>query len=149
MQSSSPLSQKISLIQNEINAANTLLVTLKHEFEALQGSITPDKISSLAAQKEQQLIDMERSTQARISQISTADPLLASEPLSSLWKMLHKLALACQHQNQLNGGIINTTKRHVEQATTILHGKTPASELRYGSAGETVTETSRRTLAKA
>ena len=146
---SSTQSLKANLIQNEINAANTLLTTLQREFDALKATITPEEITDLASQKEQQLIEMEKATQARIAQITVSDPLLSSEPLSSLWKTLHKLALSCQHQNQLNGAIINTTKRHVEQATTILHGKTPASELHYGSTGETVTETSRRTLAKA
>ena len=142
-------SYKADLIQNEIKAAESLLSTLKKEFEALNKPTTPEEITSFATQKEQQLRIMENASQQRISQIPAADPQLATEPLKSLWQKLLTLAKNCHHQNQLNGGIINTTKRHVEQATAILHGKQPSSELRYGSTGETVSENQRRSLAKA
>ncbi len=140
---------KASLIENEIEAANSLFSTLKNEFEAFKNTVTPEEIYYLAKQKEQQLITMEEASQKRISIISITDPELSTEPLKSLWKTLLRIAQACQKQNQINGSIINTTKRHVEQASTILNGLQPASELRYGRSGETVSERQPRTLAKA
>ncbi len=140
---------KASLLENELEAAESLLSTLKNEFEALNNTIAPEEISQLAKQKEQQLITMEEASQKRISIISITDSELSVEPLKSLWKRLLRTAQTCQNQNQINGGIINTTKRHIEQANTILNGRQPVSELRYDSSGETVSERQPRTLAKA
>ncbi len=142
-------SRKTVLIQNEIDAINALFSVLKQEFEAFKTSTNAEDITHLAIKKEQLLAAMEVATQQRILGITTSDPDLLTEPLRSMWETLLTLAKSCQHLNQINGGIINTTKRHVEQATTILHGQLPTSELRYGSSGETVAETSQRSLAKA
>ena len=141
--------QKTGLIQEEISAAQGLLAILHDEFEALSHTITPDEIARFTTQKEQRVSEMERATKARILAIPATDPLLSTEPLKSLWETLRKVALECQQQNQINGRIITSSKRHIEQAAAILHGKPPSSELHYGSTGETVVETARHTIAKA
>jgi len=141
--------QKTRLIQNEISAAQRLLTILNDEFKALSHTITSEKIVHFTTQKEQLISEMESATKARISAISATDPLLSTEPLKSLWETLRKIALECQQQNQLNGRIITSSKHHIEQATAILHGKLPSSELHYGSAGETVVESAQRTIARA
>ncbi len=141
--------QKTGLIQNEISAAQGLLTILNDEFEALSHTITPEEIVRFTTQKEQLISKMESATKARISAIAATDPLLSTEPLKSLWERLRKVALECQQQNQINGRIITSSKRHIEQAAAILHGKPPSSELHYGSAGETVVETARHSIAKA
>jgi len=143
-------SHKESLILDELNAAQSLLSLLKEEHEALnKRQTTAAEIATLAAQKEQQLSILEKLTQNRMMQIPRTDPELSAEPLQSLWQQLQTLALDCQKQNQINGVIIHSTKNFVEQASAILHGKLPATELQYGSSGKTVNQNQARSIAKA
>lgn len=140
---------KATAIQNELNAAEALLATLEHEYSALSQSTSPDEITEIASEKVRLLSLMEQITNERVALISTQDPLIISGALQGTWQRLLEVAQACQKQNLANGCLINTAKRHAEQATAILHGVTPNGDLHYGSAGETISERPQQTLAKA
>ncbi len=140
---------KIGLLKDEISAVNLLLTTLQEEFDTLNNQASPEKILNLAARKEVMLTTIEALSNNRIALLPISDPELLTEPLNALWKNLLEAAAACQKQNQINGAIINTTKRYAEQATIILNGIQPATELHYDSSGETISGRQPRTLAKA
>lgn len=142
-------STKIGLLKDEISAVNLLLTTLQEEFDALKNQASPEKILNLAARKEVMLTTIEALSNSRVTLLPVNDPELLTAPLNVLWKNLLEAAAACQKQNQINGAIINTTRRYAEQATIILNGIQPATELHYDSSGETISGRQPRTLAKA
>lgn len=140
---------KLNILKNEISAVNFLLTILQEEFDALNNQASPEEILNLAARKEVMLTTIEELSNNRVVLLPISDPELLTEPCNSLWKKLLEAAGACQKQNQVNGAIINTTRRHAEQATNILNGIQPATELHYDSSGETISGHQPRTLAKA
>ncbi|MCF6324249.1 MAG: flagellar protein FlgN [Gammaproteobacteria bacterium] len=141
---------KENLINEELKGASGLLSLLKKEHEALSNPQTSAaEITSLATQKEQLIKILEKVSQNRVAQLSSADPELLTPPLKSQWQQLQVLAHDCRQQNQINGIIIHSTKNFIEQTTAILLGKGPTTELLYGSSGKTINQNQARTIAKA
>jgi len=150
MMSNNTQSFKEKLVSDELKAATALLSLLKTEHDMLSAPKTAATvIVDLATQKEEQLSTLECASQNRMTQLPSSDPALLLEPLKSSWMELKQLAQECQQQNQLNGMIINSNKNFVEQASAILQGKAPSSQLQYGSSGKTVAQNQTRTIAKA
>lgn len=140
---------KASAIQNELHAAETLLATLESEYSLLSDNPTPEAISEIAGEKVRLLLLMEQATKNRVALIATHDSLITCGPLKGQWQRLLEVAQACRTQNLANGCLINSARRHADQATAILQGTQPGSDLRYGSSGETISERPQQTLAKA
>ncbi|MBL1261619.1 MAG: flagellar protein FlgN [Thiotrichaceae bacterium] len=141
---------KADLINEELKGASELLSLLKKEHEALSNPQTSAvEISSLATQKEQQIKSLEQASQNRMAKIPPSDSELLTPSLKPQWQQLQVLALDCQQQNQINGIIIHSTKKFIEQATAILLGKEPTTELQYGRTGEKINQNQARTIVKA
>jgi len=139
-----------NLINEELKGASRLLSLLKKEYVALSNPKTSAaEIASLATQKEQLLKALEQVSQNRVAQLPSINPELFAPPHKSQWQKLLVLAHDCQQQNQINGIIIHSTKNFIEQATAILLGKMPTTELQYGSSGKTINQDQTRAIAKA
>jgi len=69
--------------------------------------------------------------------------------LGRLWSELMERIRRCQHLNRRNGAVVDISRRHVQQALTLLRGQTPVTPL-YSPAGSTQgAGIPGRTLAKA
>lgn len=65
--------------------------------------------------------------------------------LAQLWQQIEQLTRDCERQNQINGLIIEQSRRRIKNALTILHGQLPGNEL-YSATGSTVAETQHQSL---
>lgn len=64
------------------------------------------------------------------------------------WQLLLERIRRCQHQNRINGAILDSSRRHAQEALAILRGQ-PITTPLYNPTGATLNETSGRSLAKA
>jgi len=68
--------------------------------------------------------------------------------LKSLWETIAHLSKQCEQQNDVNGIIIESNRRHTENALSILQGKQQNTEL-YTSKGKSVKASGKQTLIRA
>ncbi|MCG5513580.1 flagella synthesis protein FlgN [Ectothiorhodospira shaposhnikovii] len=69
--------------------------------------------------------------------------------LAPIWDRLVDLMTRCRQLNLANGGVVETKRRHVEQALHILRGEDPRTEL-YGPRGQPTSAGGKsRTITKA
>ncbi|MCW8901940.1 MAG: flagellar protein FlgN [Gammaproteobacteria bacterium] len=119
----------------------------KNNIEALE-SITREKII-LTEQ-------IEKNEQQRIHFL-TNKSLNANEPsqwldnnkLISVWNKIKSLSTQAQKQNQINGLVINGSRRRIQAQIEILSTSAPAVELTYSASGENVKQRHSNTLARA
>lgn len=133
-------------LQHELQAVSRLMELLLQEQAALAAH-DPGALEKAAHDKQQQLSKIESwekernqllsrsghpETQAGMEQYLKAQ----SHPqLDRLWQQLLSLSAQCHHQNQINGGIVETGRHHIQRALAVLRGVNPAAEL-YGPAGK-------------
>lgn len=136
-------------LQHELQTVSRLMELLLQEHAALVAH-DPGALEKAAHDKQQQLTKIESweqernqllsrgghpATQAGMEQYLKAQ----SHPqLDRLWQQLLSLSAQCHHQNQINGGIVETGRHHIQRALAILRGVSPDAEL-YGPAGKTRT----------
>ena len=68
--------------------------------------------------------------------------------IKSLWEDISNLSSQCDKQNNINGIIIESNKRHTENALSILQGKQQNTEL-YSKKGESIKASHNQTLLRA
>lgn len=68
--------------------------------------------------------------------------------MKALWSEISNLTSQCDKQNNINGIIIESNKRHTEKALSILQGKQQNTDL-YSKKGETVKSPQNQTLLRA
>lgn len=141
--------------------AMRLLAVLKHEHSLLSGR-DATAIERVAEEKRHYLTQLDASGQAHGAALRAAGyteytqsmqdwlkqlDKRAGSQLTSLWQQLESLLTACHQQNQLNGGVIEISRRHTQRALSILHGKPEETEL-YSPGGATRGGGFSRTLAR-
>lgn len=142
--------------------AMRLLAVLQHEHTLLSGR-DASAIERTAEEKQHFLAQLDASGQAHSAALRAAgyaehtqsmqdwlrqlDQHTGSQ-LTPLWQRLESLLTACRQQNQINGGIIEISRRHTQRALGILHGKSEETEL-YSPGGATCGTGFSRTLARA
>ncbi len=134
-------------LQHELQAVSRLMELLLQEHAALAAQ-DADALEKTAHAKQQQLSKIESWEQER-NQLLTRAGHPATQAgmeqyldahnnpqLTRLWQQLLGLSGKCHHQNQVNGGIVETGRQHIQRALAILRGVSPDAEL-YGPAGKT------------
>ena len=139
--------------------AGELLSCLQRENRLLQG---PDvnALHQLNGEKSGLLVQIEALDRKRAELLAglgfTDDPegmkrLLATTPkplgLETVWRELRDTLEACQRQNQINGGAIELSRRHAQQALILLRGD-PNGNL-YDQRGDSCNRPDGRSLARA
>jgi len=126
---------------------NETSILKKNDVEELQ-AITQEKITITE--------QIEKNEQARIHFL-TIRSLNPNEPkqwlldsnLISLWSKIKELSEQAQKQNQINGLVINGSRRRVQTKIEILSTSAPAVELTYSASGENINQRNSKTLAHA
>ncbi len=152
--------QLSQLLAAELKESNQLLDILIEEHRALSSS-NPDLITAISSKKldVMQRVEQHHSKRAQLlTQAGSASSgeemgrFIAALPKENLivtqWQELQELARKLQHQNEINGGVIALTQRHVTIALDILSGKANVTTT-YGRSGQTHAEATPQHLAKA
>jgi len=147
MLDSSPLRNELdSVLRDETDAASRLLEILRREREAL-GSHALDELREAAQSKESLIATLEElaGQQNELLRRAGIDPgtqnledALRGAGLESIgrrWEELRGVLSQCQHQNQINGGIIEISRRFAQQVLDTLRGAASGARL-YGPSGE-------------
>jgi len=152
--------QLSQLLAAEIKETYQLLDILVEEHQALSSS-DPDLIASSSAKKLDVLKRVEQHHTQRAHFLSSIglsssneemDTLIKRLPKESLlvtqWQELQDLAEKLHRQNEINGGVIALTQRHITLALDILSGKANITSTTYGRSGQTNAEATPQHLAK-
>jgi flagella synthesis protein FlgN len=148
------------LLRAEYECAGRLGTLLGVEAEALQGRDI-DAIEDVAARKHALMQTFESLETRRRDLLERAgfggaqpdvDGCIAwcdgSGQLARGWRLLLERIRRCQHQNRRNGAVLESSRRHAQQALSLLRGQAPQPDL-YTPTGSTATDTHGRSLAKA
>ncbi len=154
--------QLSQLLSAELKESYRLLDVLIEEHQALSSS-DPDLITTASAKKLNTLKRVEQQHTQRTdflthiglsssnSEMETIIKRLPQEStLVTQWQELQEIAEKLHRQNEINGGVIALTQRHLTLALDILNGKaniTPTAT--YGRSGQTNSEATPQHLAKA
>lgn len=150
----------LALLSREIELARQLLNALEQEHDALEQH-SASAIQAALELKTERLAQFERSETERRRALSSldiadnrgaidayfADQAKEMPALAQLWTELLDLAEACRRQNQSNGALVDTQRRHVQRALDILRGEPDATT--YGPDGDTDRRSGSHSLAKA
>lgn len=148
------------LLRAEYDCAGRLGTLLGIEAEALHGRDI-DAIEDIAGRKQAlmqsfETLEARRQTLLECAGFGGTQPDVdgciawcdSSGQLARGWRLLLERIRRCQHQNRCNGAILESSRRHAQQALGLLRGQTPQPDL-YTPTGSTVTDTLGRSLAKA
>jgi len=151
--------QLSQLLAAELKESYQLLGILTEEHQALSSS-DPDLITAISTKKLDAMKRMEQHHTMRTQFLASIGLSSSSEemeafikhlPKESLivtqWQELQDLARKLHHQNEINGGIIALTQRHITLALDILSGKAHTTST-YGRSGQTNSEATPQHLAK-
>ena len=149
-------------LDRQLQDAQALLELLGNEREALSGN-DGEAIEAFAASKYRLAREVETATQ-QCNQLleqsgfdtnkSGIEKFFQScgEPhataFSSRWKECQDILLQCQQENRVNGKLIDSSKRRIKQAISILQGQ-PVDEELYGKRGNTVNHATGSSLTRA
>lgn len=161
MQLSTEQQQQLShLLKTELEVGQQLLVILEEEHQALSNR-DADRITALSQTKLNQLQTFEKQMSQRshffkglgIPQEQGAIDKLLQAPrchptVIKQWQELRQLADSLQLQNEINGGIVTLSQRHISMALDVLTGQNNSTPT-YGRSGKTTTGNSSGRLAKA
>jgi len=152
--------QLSQLLSAELEDSHLLLNILLEEHQSL-GAADPDQITTINAKKISGLKKIEIHAKNRekflanvkISpDLKSIDSLIQklseNKSITTKWIELQSLAKQMQRQNEINGGIIALTQRHITLALDILTGKASTSPT-YGPQGQANTDSVSQRLAKA
>ncbi len=131
-------------LQTGVEAARRLLENLEREHEALIADDL-DGFLRLTEDKKERISALETFDQQRLAALRQAgvgedeagmEALLAGDPrANTLWRQLLHILQSCQRLNEINGRIIQTRKRQVEQAMELLRGQLGSERLAYDRQG--------------
>ena len=147
-----------TVLEHVTAEATRLLEVLQREHAALTGR-DPAAVEQITNEKHQQLARLEEASRQQASALRSAgyvDDKVKVEGwikqhhrnLLPSWESLQNLLSRCQQQNQANGIVIETNRRHTQLALGVLLGK-PQETQTYGAGGNTTHGGNSRSLAKA
>jgi flagella synthesis protein FlgN len=134
-----------ALLEGERNATVRLLDALREEHQALTHR-DMTALDHAVSKKSQQVAELEILGRDRDAALKTAGHAFGREGIESwlshqpngaakkLWQELQNLLLRCQRQNQINGGIVETSRRFTQRALSLLQGQSAEPAL-YGPSG--------------
>lgn len=137
------------ILAQETEVAQELLSVLLREREAL-GQRALEAMQEMAERKDRLVQSLEglSSRQDALLRQAGIDPQgaklevelreMGMGPLAEQWSALRNVLKDCQQENQINGGIIEISRRFAEQVLDTLRGAAPDGRL-YGPSGETQT----------
>lgn len=151
MLDSAPLRNELDrVLREETDAASRLLEVLHREREALANHAL-EGIREAAQSKESLVARLEelagqQNELLRLAGIDPGTPNLDGalrgaglEGIGQRWEELRGVLSRCQHQNQINGGIIEMSRRFAQQVLDTLRGAASGARL-YGPSGEAQSE---------
>jgi flagellar biosynthesis/type III secretory pathway chaperone len=113
------------ITDHHISQAEHLLAILQREHAALVDGDLP-AIERLAREKQDAVREMDAVARGLQQLAAAADPERTQQ--------FTTLASECRRQNEINGGMVAASLRHVQQLLAVLQGRTPGDEL-YSRAG--------------
>ena len=134
-------------LQHELQTVSRLMELLLQEHTALAAH-DAEALEKVVHDKQLQLTKIESWEQERNQLLSRGGhpatqtgmeqclKAQSNPQLDWLWQQLLSLSSQCHHQNQINGGIVEAGRQHIQRSLAILRGVSPAAEL-YGPAGKT------------
>jgi len=153
--------QLSQLLSEELKETNQLLDILIEEHQALSTS-DPDLINVCSNNKLNALQRIEQHHTKRThflhsiglsSSNKEIDAFIKRLPKENMlvdqWRELQSVAKKLQHQNEINGGVIALTQRHITLALDILSGKANITSTTYGRSGQTNSGATPQHIAKA
>lgn len=133
------------LLQQELEVAAHLLEVLTTEHEVIASRDT-DILQQVVAEKQDLLARLETSHKQRLALLSAAgldanpdgfDVLLERcADLQLRWNNLKENLSSCQRQNQLNGALLESSRRSTHRALSILLGGQGDNSELYNQAGK-------------
>jgi len=147
------------VLAQEVQCTGRLLECLEAERSALTRRDLEllEKTTHGKIQYTQQLEELETQREALVAELGFAtgpDPLLKcfnslprADALIELWQQVLENTQACQAGNLTNGGILESSRQHVEQALSILRGQSGTPSL-YDPNGDTSANLGQRELGK-
>jgi flagellar biosynthesis/type III secretory pathway chaperone len=148
------------LIAQETHCAQRLLRRLETEQKLITRRDT-DALAKILSEKEHDLTELQALAEARARLLQTTgrspdrsgfdDCLRGCDPNSELRARAQerdRVFSRCQRLNRINGGVLELTRRGVEQALALLHNRA-TDDNTYGPAGRPVGQTDSRSLCKA
>ncbi len=156
-----PTASFIHILDREINCSTRLLKVLRRENAALKNADT-DTLETIVTEKETLLVELDSRVSAHNAFLDEqglppglegTEKLLdyfANDPRAEKkWSELQELAQACRNLNEINGGIVALSQRHVRKALDILSGNNGPAGNTYGRCGETHSMSSSQSIGKA
>lgn len=152
----------LPLLQEIVNYLQQLLVALNNEHKALVDK-NIDSIQTISEEKIVLMEHLEDLNKERrnlldnagldITSTGVGDFLQNSNSprapqMKALWDEISNISKQCDKQNNINGIIIESNKRHTENALSILQGKPQSTEL-YSNKGESIKSSHQQTLIRA
>jgi len=148
-----------SVLNEELECSSQLLACLESERNAL-GRRDMDRLQQTTAEKlrlSQQLEQLETRRAGLVAGLGFGadvaslgqcfNSLPRATELKRLWRRILGNLEACRNGNLTNGGILEASRQHAEQALCILRGQTGATTL-YSQAGDAAADLGRRELGK-
>jgi flagellar biosynthesis/type III secretory pathway chaperone len=145
-QPNSQVQELHSILLNEKQAFDELLLLLKQERAALEEHSVED-LASYSSQKQKITKNMEQLAISRNNSLNNAGfDINGSTALSDtvkqlpqtvqqLWKQILTLAEDCHNNNQVNGKIIQISKTRVDRSLRLLKSQTADPSLTYNAKG--------------
>lgn len=128
-----------TLLDNIETCSDQLYQCLRDEHDALCNN-QYKIIISLAEQKQSLVARLDELDQQRLQLSGNTDfeQFLAdsSPSLSKPWKALREKILRCQHQNNVNGRILNRRNQMAREMLNIFTGRSNGDETTYGPSGK-------------
>ncbi len=148
-----------AVLAGEAACTGQLLACLQSERNALVRR-DMDRVQDSTAEKlrlSQQLEELEHRRERLVAELGFAtdaeglracyNSLPQAEHCQRLWQQILTDMEACRSGNLTNGGILEASRQHVEQALCILRGQSGTPGL-YSQAGDTAADLGRRELGK-
>ncbi len=148
-----------SILQAEQHISSQLLDIMKAERTALIASDT-DVMNSMSEKKQPLVLQLEQLSRQRDALLQVEgftpdkDGLAAyidnqtpqdTATLNTILGQLKNTARACRENNQINGGIVNVNRQHLQRAMNIFRGR-DANPSSYGPGGEYTSQVVRQPL---
>ncbi|HHJ15232.1 MAG TPA: flagellar protein FlgN [Gammaproteobacteria bacterium] len=148
-----------TVLLQEVECTGQLLACLDTERSALakRDLETLGKTTEAKLQHTRQLEQLEQQRAALLDELGFAsdadsqqfcfDSLPCGASLTRLWQEILDNTRACRTHNLSNGGVLESSRQHVEQALCILRGQSGTPSL-YDTSGGTATNLGQRELGK-
>lgn len=136
----------LSLLQNIQNHSQQLLDCLKQEKQSLDNDQL-EQLNEISAQKQVLINQLNKLDQQRTANCPDKDfnSFIANSNNSLLinqWDLTLKVISNCQHQNEINGRLLNKRSEINKDILTILTGRNQQADKTYDAQGNQTSNTS-------